>query len=67
MPDVSDQVRRGEYLVTIAGCKDCHTPVDKGAPLPNMEMSGGQIFEGPWGRVASCKPHTRSFRHSVLR
>jgi cytochrome c553 len=54
MPDVSDQVKRGAFLVTIAGCRDCHTPVEHGDPLPNMEMSGGQIFEGPWGRVASA-------------
>jgi mono/diheme cytochrome c family protein len=54
MPDISDQVKRGAFLVMIAGCKDCHTPMDHGAPLPNMEMSGGQIFEGPWGRVATA-------------
>lgn len=53
-PDISDPIKRGEYLVTIAGCTDCHTPADKGSPLPNMEMSGGQIFEGPWGRVATA-------------
>jgi mono/diheme cytochrome c family protein len=53
-PDVSDPVKRGAFLVTIASCRDCHTPVDKGEPLPNMELSGGQIFEGPWGRVATA-------------
>jgi mono/diheme cytochrome c family protein len=53
-PDVSDPVKRGAFLVTIASCRDCHTPMDKGAPLPNMDLSGGQIFEGPWGRVASA-------------
>jgi mono/diheme cytochrome c family protein len=52
-PDISDQVKRGAYLVTMAGCRDCHTPADKGAPLPNMDLAGGQIFEGPWGRVAT--------------
>jgi hypothetical protein len=52
--EVSDPVKRGAFLATIASCPECHTPVDKGAPLPNMEFSGGQIFEGPWGRVASA-------------
>ena len=52
-PDVSDPVKRGAFLVTIASCRDCHTPMDKGAPLPNMDLAGGQIFEGPWGRVAT--------------
>jgi len=53
-PDVSDQVRRGAFLVDIAGCVDCHTPVDRGQPLPGMDFSGGQIFEGPWGRIATA-------------
>jgi hypothetical protein len=52
-PDVSDPVKRGAFLVTMAGCRDCHTPMEKGAPLPNMDLAGGQIFEGPWGRVAT--------------
>ena len=53
-PDLSDPVKRGEFLVTISGCRDCHTPMDKGQPLPNMDLSGGQIFEGPWGKVATA-------------
>lgn len=54
-PDLSDTVKRGAFLVTIAGCKDCHTPMnDKGEFLPGMSLAGGQIFEGPWGRVASA-------------
>jgi len=53
-PDLSDQVKRGEFILNIAGCRDCHTPMDRGEFLPNMDMGGGQIFEGPWGRVASA-------------
>jgi len=54
-PDVSDPVKRGAFLVRIANCADCHTPVDDHhAPIPNMDLSGGQIFDGPWGRVASA-------------
>ncbi len=53
-PDVSDPVKRGAFLVTMAACRDCHTPMDKGEPLPNMDLAGGQVFEGPWGRVASA-------------
>ena len=53
-PDLSDPVKRGEFLATISSCRECHTPVDKGEPLPNMELSGGQIFDGPWGKVASA-------------
>ncbi len=53
-PDISDPVKRGEFLVNMAGCRDCHTPADKGEPLPNMDLSGGQVFDGPWGNVASA-------------
>jgi mono/diheme cytochrome c family protein len=54
-PDLSTPVKRGKYLVTIAGCTDCHTPQDaRGQPLPGMDFGGGFILEGPWGRVASA-------------
>jgi hypothetical protein len=47
--------KRGEYLVHLIGCQDCHTPV--GADhnfVPGMDFGGGQVFEGPWGKVASA-------------
>ena len=53
-PDVSTPVKRGEYLVTIAGCTDCHTPQKNGQPIPGLEFAGGFILEGPWGRLASA-------------
>ena len=54
-PDISDPVKRGRVTSSpMAGCRDCHTPMEKGEPLPNMDLSGGQIFEGPWGKVASA-------------
>jgi mono/diheme cytochrome c family protein len=53
-PDVSSPERHGKYLVTIAGCADCHTPQGShGQPLPGMEFAGGLILDGPWGRTAS--------------
>jgi len=53
-PDFSTPEKRGKYLVTIAGCRDCHTPQDgHGQPLPGMDFGGGLILDGPWGRVAS--------------
>ncbi len=53
-PDRSTPEKRGKYLVTIAGCTDCHTPQDAhGQPLPGMDFAGGFILDGPWGRVAS--------------
>ena len=54
-PDLSTPEKRGKYLVTIAGCTDCHTPQDAhGQPLPGLDFSGGFILDGPWGRVASA-------------
>jgi mono/diheme cytochrome c family protein len=53
-PDKSDRVKYGAYLVDQAGCTDCHTPQDRGQPLPGMEFAGGSPFSGPWGTVASA-------------
>src|SRR5271157_1681966 len=38
-PDVSAPVERGNYLVTIAGCTDCHTPQKNGQPIPGLEFA----------------------------
>lgn len=52
-PDPSDRLRWGAYLVNLGGCSDCHTPMDKGQPLPGLEYAGGQVFTGKWGRTVS--------------
>jgi mono/diheme cytochrome c family protein len=64
------QLQRGEYLVTIGGCNDCHTPFKMGpnGPEPDMErmLSGHPESvvmppppkgEGPW-IVASSATNT---------
>ena len=44
-PDRKIQSQPGNYLANIAGCIDCHTPVnDRGQHLPGMELAGGQKF-----------------------
>jgi mono/diheme cytochrome c family protein len=53
-PDFSTPAQRGKFLVTVAGCGDCHTPMKRGDPIPGLELAGGQIFEGPWGRTATA-------------
>src|SRR5262245_43138822 len=35
----SDRVKRGEYLVTIGGCNDCHTPWKMGEKGPEPDMT----------------------------
>jgi mono/diheme cytochrome c family protein len=53
-PDLSTPVKRGEWLVRVAGCRDCHTPQKNGQPLPGLDLAGGFVLQGPWGYVASA-------------
>lgn len=53
-PDMSDAVKRGEYLATLAACVDCHTPKDEGQPLAGMDFAGGFIMNEPGRKVASA-------------
>ena len=47
------QIKRGRYLVQIAGCNDCHTPDYplKGGKVPEAEWLTGDAlgWRGPWG------------------
>lgn len=61
------QVQRGEYLVRIMACHDCHTPMAMGpnGPAPDMSRAltghpeslvmppAPKLPEGPWGWVGS--------------
>lgn len=41
MPPPTGDAKRGQYLVTVAGCNDCHTPFklnDQGIPEPDMAV-----------------------------
>lgn len=49
-PDTGDAVAYGKYLVTMASCVDCHSPVDKGQVVAGMEFAGGRDFSSG-GRV----------------
>jgi mono/diheme cytochrome c family protein len=50
-PDTSTPAQRGAYLVKMATCSDCHTPLNsKFQPIPGMEMAGGN----PLGEVHSA-------------
>lgn len=44
-------VKRGEYLTTVMGCNDCHTPGAMfGAPDFARKLSGSELgWKGPWG------------------
>jgi hypothetical protein len=53
-PDLSTPEKRGEFLVAVGGCGDCHTPQRNGDPIPGLKLAGGEVFEGPWGRAATA-------------
>ncbi|HVF90618.1 MAG TPA: c-type cytochrome [Blastocatellia bacterium] len=53
-PDMSSDVARGAFLVKVADCTGCHTPQQKGAPVPSLGFGGGFTLTGPFGRVASA-------------
>jgi len=43
----------GEYLATIGGCKECHTPRTPSGELDTTKLfAGGIPASGPWGVVA---------------
>ncbi len=50
-PDISDIIKYGEYMTTIAACEDCHTPSKEGEPIDGMYYAGGMEFELPMGTV----------------
>jgi len=52
-PAAVDPVQRGEYLVNIAGCNDCHTPgMLYGSPDYSRRLAGTEMgWAGPWGVV----------------
>src|SRR4051794_24190332 len=39
VPTKQQQIARGQYLVTIGGCNDCHTPWKMGEKGPEPDMS----------------------------
>jgi mono/diheme cytochrome c family protein len=59
-PDLSDHATRGRYLVTLASCADCHSPMDDhGQPIPGMAFGGGNTlkYEGrPSAASANLTP-----------
>jgi mono/diheme cytochrome c family protein len=51
--DLRDPVKLGFYLVTIAHCMECHSPIANDHPDFQNLGKGGQEFRGPWGVVVS--------------
>jgi mono/diheme cytochrome c family protein len=48
--DLSDQLKRGLYLASLARCMSCHGGESRGAPDPQSRLgAGGKIFRTPAG------------------
>ena len=47
---MSDKLKKGFYLATIAHCMECHTPMgSRGRDFAGKLGAGGFEFPGPWG------------------
>lgn len=54
--DRNDSIAYGRYLSRIAGCHDCHTPVDwLHRPIAGLDFAGGQTFDET--NSANLTPH----------
>lgn len=53
IPDKSNKIAYGEYLITIAACIDCHTPMEKGQLILEEAYTGNGEFILPNGIVRS--------------
>jgi mono/diheme cytochrome c family protein len=53
IPPKENIVEYGKYMITIAGCVDCHTPMEKGKYNMEMAYAGSQEFILPTGIVRS--------------
>ncbi len=62
-PDRADQIAYGRYLTTIAGCVECHTPIDEHHErIESRLFAGGQEFPMPNGKVVASRnltPHPK--------
>ncbi|MCX6319147.1 MAG: c-type cytochrome [Bacteroidetes bacterium] len=52
MPDPSDKVKYGQYMVTMAACTECHTPMGPQGPDFSKVFSGGFVFDNAVLKVA---------------
>ncbi|TGM10068.1 cytochrome C [Leptospira barantonii] len=50
-PDPKDSVAYGKYVVTFAGCDDCHTQRVEGKVVEGFEFAGGTSFPIPTGGI----------------
>jgi len=52
--DNSTNAAYGKYLVSVAGCADCHTPMNHGTPIEGKDFAGGFTATFPKFKVTSA-------------
>jgi Cytochrome C oxidase, cbb3-type, subunit III len=50
----TNPLKYGQYLVTLAGCRNCHTPMERGQREREKLLAGGQLFRTRMGTVVSA-------------
>lgn len=63
-PDPNDRLAYGQYLTSISGCYECHTPHDDKNQLDaSRPFAGGWEMRGDFGRVftANITPHPTTY------
>jgi mono/diheme cytochrome c family protein len=53
-PNPKNTIKYGKYMITIAGCTDCHTPQNQGTDIKGMYLAGGFEYKMPFGTVRSA-------------
>jgi mono/diheme cytochrome c family protein len=53
VPDKTNTVEYGKYLVNAGGCRECHTQEKQGQIIPELAFSGGRKFQFPDGSACS--------------
>ena len=51
LPPATDSLAYGKYVITSAGCVECHSQVNKGQIIPGKEYGGGRPFPMGGGKV----------------
>lgn len=57
-------IKRGEYIVTAAGCDDCHTPKKMGPNGPDIDID--RRFSGHPANEPTGKPDTTVFKNGYV-
>jgi len=53
-PSPANSVAYSKYLLTIAGCAECHTPENQGQDIKGMYLAGGFEIRMPFGIIRSA-------------